>query len=253
MIWQKDWLRAILLVALAAASIFISAEFFIANGPVPPGRFSYLQDVPQTGGSVQVTNVNGLVTLSTWTGNRALVNGTITATWVGATPDQVVLGLTNANGMISVSPAYPASIGGRGYMLDLNIFLPIAVNLTSLTVTATTGNVQLSNLNVATASIYTTTGSVSAAFRTVSPSGSYTLSSDQGGISLRVPSTGIFQVSATTYFARIWPSGLNACHQTFTEWDKILHFGELLTADCGGGLASFNVSTHNGDITINRN
>jgi hypothetical protein len=230
----------------------MSAQLFAANGPVPPGHFSYLQDIPQTGGAVQITNVNGLVILSTWNGNQALINGTIIPTGVGATPDQVNLQLSNAAGLITISATYPVPTSDRSYTVDLGVFVPSASNLTTLSVSLTSGQVQMSNLQVAHLNIYTASGSVSAKLHIVTPTGSYAFSTDTGSIYLEVPSTSAFQLTATTNFALVWASGLNNCQVQSTEWNTFIHVGQTVTANCGGGGATFNASTHNGDITINR-
>jgi DUF4097 and DUF4098 domain-containing protein YvlB len=251
-IWQRDWLRAVILVALVGASIFMSAQLFVVNGPVPPGHFSYLQNIPQTRGSLQISNVNGLVTLSTWSGNQVLVNGTIVPTGVGATPDQVNLLLANSNGAITINVIYPAPTSDRGYTLDLGVFLPAASNITTLGVSLTSGRVQMSDLQVSQLNIYTASGSVSARLHTITPTGSYTFSTDTGSINLDVPTTRGFQLTATTYFGRVWGS-LDNCQVQSSAWNTFLQVGRIVTASCGGsGASTFNASTHNGDITINR-
>jgi Putative adhesin len=229
----------------------MSGQLFISNGPVPPGHFSYLQDIPLTGGSVMISNVNGLVTLSTWNGNQALINGTIFPAGVGATPDQVNLQITNSNGL-TISATYPAPTSERSYTLDLGVFLPVASNLTTLGVSLTSGRVQVSNLQVSRLSIYTASGSISATVHAVTPTGFYALTSDTGSINLNVPSTRAFQLTATTSFARVWASGLENCQVQSTAWNTFLNVGQIVTANCGGGGATFNAETHNGDITINR-
>lgn len=250
-IWQRDWFRATVLVALIGASIFASAQLFIANGPVPPGHFSYLQNMPSNGGSLMISNVNGLVTVSTWSGIQALINGTIVPTGVGATPDQVNVQITNSNGL-TISATYPAPSSDRSYNLDLGVFLPSTSNLTTIGVSLTSGRVQLSNLQASHLSIYTASGAVSATVHAVTPTGSYSFSTDTGGISLDVPATRSFNLTATTYFARVWASGLENCQVQSTAWNTFLNVGQIVTADCGGGGPTFDASTHNGDIVINR-
>jgi hypothetical protein len=250
-IWQRDWLRASLLATLVGASIFASAQLFIANGPVPPGHFSYLQDIPSTGGSLMINNINGLVSISTWSGNQALINGTIVPSGVGATPDQVNLQITNSNGL-TISATYPAPSSDRSYTLDLGVFVPSTSNLTTVGVSLTSGQVQMSNLQASHLSIYTASGRVTATVHAITPTGSYALSTDTGSINLGVPSAIGFQLTATTNFAHVWASGLGDCQVQSTEWDTFIHIGQIVTANCGGGGATFSASTHNGDITINR-
>jgi DUF4097 and DUF4098 domain-containing protein YvlB len=240
-----------MLVALAGASIFASAQLFIANGPVPPGHFSYLQNVPATGGSLMINNINGQVTISAWSGNQALINGTISPNGVGATPDQVNLQITNSYGL-TISATYPTASNDRSYTVDLGVFVPSTSNLTTLGVSLTSGRVQLSNLQVSHLSIYTASGSVSATVHAITPTGSYAFSTDTGSINLDVPSMKAFTLTATTDFAHVWASGLNNCQVTVSEWNTFIHVGQIVTANCGGAEPTFDASTHNGDITINR-
>ena len=250
-IWQRDGLRAAILVALIGIAIFASAQLFFANGTIPPGHFRYLQNVPLTGGSLMISNMNGLVTISTWSGNQALINGTIVPDGVGATPDQVNLQITNSNGL-TISATYPAPSSDRSYTLDLGVFLPSTSNLTTIDVSLTSGRVHLSNLQTSHLNIYTASGAVSAAVHTVTPTGSYAISTDTGGISLDVSATISFSLTATTSFARVWASGLENCQVQSTAWNTFLNVGQIVTANCGGGGPTINASTHNGDIVINR-
>ena len=251
-LWQRDWLRAIILVSLAGATIFISEQLFTANGPVPPAHFSYTPDLPQTGGSLQITNINGLVTISTWFGNQAIINGTIVPDGVGATPDQVNIQLTNSNGPLTVSATYPTPTNGRSYTVNLGVFLPYATNLTSLTVSLASGQVQMSGVQVSSLSINSASGSVSANIHRLTPTGSYSFSTDTGAINLEVPLTIGFQLTATSNFSHVWASGLDSCQVTESYWNTFLLVGQIVSANCGGGGATFNASTRNGDVTINR-
>jgi hypothetical protein len=216
--------------------------------------------------TLEVTNVNGAVSLMAWGQNNFLINGTITAKGLGSSPTQVNLVNSSMNGNIIFQAQFPnnaAFLISQTYSVKINVFIPLSVHISKLVVGNVNGRVQATGLNVTAASFssangdldfscsncgsggfsaQTTNGNIAGTFSTPIIEGNYTMSSQNGNVQMTVPSSSSFKLTASLVNGNIQPTNIVLSNQTKTSTQ--------LTATVSAGTADVRLSTVNGQITI---
>ena len=195
---RSDVYRAIILATALAGSIFLTAH--VSYNPPPPKTFSFLQTVPAHGTSITVSDVTGNIFATRWSQPQVLINGSIAVTGEGATPDSVqIQEQYNPYGSLSFQPFYSDKTPGRGYSVNVNLYIPSKTNFTSISLQAVGGGmIQLDALNASRTSVETSAGNITMALYPA-PSGYYSIATHSGGrINLKVPETSSFTLHATS-------------------------------------------------------
>jgi hypothetical protein len=210
---QADLARAIILTTALAGSIFLTSH--LSYNPPAPRTFSFLETVFTTGSSIAVSDVTGSVVVTSWTRPQVLINGTIVVTGEGATPDNVHIQEQNDGGRISFIPVYDDKTTGRGYMVNVDLFIPSKTTFTSITIDAIgDGAVQMDSLNASRIYASTQMGAIRMILTPV-PSGDYTIVTYNGGsIALKVASLSSFRLDATSgygYSGEVTVRGFDRC------------------------------------------
>ena len=241
-----------------------------SSAVVSTNNFSYSVPASQTSNyyTLEVTNVNGPVTLFPWGQAGFLINGTITAKGLGSSTSQVNLVESNANGNIMFEAKFPSNAAfliSQTYSVRINVFVPLSLRLAKLVVNSVNGLVQANSLNVTGASLssqngnidftcsscstggfwaQTINGNVAGTFSTPIIDGNYTMSSQNGNVQMTVPSSSSFKLTASLVNGNLVPLNIVLNSQTRTSATQIL-------ATVGAGTGNVNLSTVNGQITIN--
>jgi DUF4097 and DUF4098 domain-containing protein YvlB len=230
-------------------------------------NFSYSTAAKQASNyTLEVTNINGAVTLAPWGQASFLINGTITAKGLGSSPSQVNLVNSSMNGNVIFQAQFPnnaAFLISQTYSVKINVFIPLSVHISKLVVGNVNGRVQATGLNVTGASFssangdidfncsncgsggfsaQTTNGNIVGTFSTPIIAGNYTMSSQNGNVQMTVPSSSSFKLTASLVNGNIQTTNIVLSNQTKTS--------AQLTATVGTGTAGVKLSTVNGQITV---
>jgi DUF4097 and DUF4098 domain-containing protein YvlB len=230
-------------------------------------NFSYSTAAKQASNyTLEVTNINGAVTLAPWGQASFLINGTITAKGLGSSPSQVNLVNSSMNGNVIFQAQFPnnaAFLISQTYSVKINVFIPLSVHISKLVVGNVNGWVQATGLNVTGASFssangdidfncsncgsggfsaQTTNGNIVGTFSTPIIAGNYTMSSQNGNVQMTVPSSSSFKLTASLVNGNIQTTNIVLSNQTKTS--------AQLTATVGTGTADVKLSTVNGQITV---
>lgn len=240
------------------SSVVVSTKNFSYRVPVDPAN-NY--------NALQITNVNGPVTLAPWGQDSFLINGTITAKGLGSSTSQVNLVESNTTGSIMFQAQFPnnaAFLISQTYSVRINVFVPSSLRIDKLVVDNVNGLVQASGLNVTGASLSSQNGSVNFAcsscssggfwaqtingnvagtFSTPIISGNYTMSSQNGNVQMTVPSLSSFRLTASLVNGNLLPLNITLNNETRTSTTQII-------ATVGTGIAKVSLSTVSGQITI---
>jgi putative adhesin len=262
------WIIAIVVIVLAVMGILfglIYQSFVI----VSTKDFTYSASASQGNNgfyTLQITNVNGGVTLASWGQDSFLINGTITAKGLGSSPSQVSLGESNTAGTITFQASFPnnaAFLISQTYSVKIKVFVPMTVRVGKLVVDNVNGLVQARGLNATAASFssengdidftcascgsggfsaQTTNGNIAGTFSSAITNGNYTMLSQNGNVNVNVPSSSSFKLTASLVSGTIQTPNLTLSNVTKTATE--------LTATAGTGIANVVLSTVVGDITI---
>jgi Putative adhesin len=228
--------------------------------------FSTPANQPSNYYTLQVTNVNGAVTVVSWGQNSFLINGTIIAKGLGSSPSQVNLVESNTTGNIVFQAQFPNNavfLVSQTYSVKIKVFVPSAVRIGKLVVNDVSGLVQASDLNATVASFSsqngdidftcsfcgsggfsagTTNGNIAGTFSTPIIAGNYTLTTQNGNVQTTLPSSSSFKLTVSLVNGNIQTLNLALSNQTTTSTQ--------ITATVGTGTANVKLSTINGQITI---
>ena len=217
--------------------------------------------------TLQITNTNGGVTLAPWPQDSLLINGTITAKGLGSSPTQVNLISSSVGGNIIFQAIFPSNavfLISQTYSVKINVFVPLSLRISKLVVDNVNGPVQANSLNVTGAAFFsengsidfscstcgsggfsaqTINGNIKGTFSTPIISGNYTMSTQNGNVQATVPSSSSFKLAASLVNGNLLPVNIILNNQIRTSSNQI-------TATVGTGTASVNLSTVNGQITI---
>jgi len=243
------------------------ALIYQSSAIVSTKNFSYSTAANEASNyTLEVTNVNGAVTLSPWGQASFLINGTITAKGLGSSPAQVNLVNSSMNGNIVFQAQFPNNavfLISQTYSVKISVFIPVSVHLSKLVVGNVNGLVQATGLNVTGASFssangdidfscsscgsggfsaQTTNGNIAGTFSRPIIAGNYTMSSQNGNVQMTVPSSSSFKLTASLVNGNIQTPNLVLSNQTKTTTQ--------VTATVGAGTADVKLSTVNGQITI---
>lgn len=232
-------------------------------------NFSYSVSASQGSSSfytLQIANVNGAVTLSSWGQDSFLINGTVIAKGLGSSPSQVTLAESNTTGTITFQAQFPSNalfLISQTYSVKVNVFVPSLVRIGKLVVDNVNGLVQANSLNVTAASLssengdvdftcsscgsggfsaQTTNGNIAGRFSSQITNGNYSMLSQNGNVNVNVPSSSSFKLTASLVSGTIQTPNLTLSNETKTTTQ--------LTATAGSGKANIILSTVVGDITI---
>jgi DUF4097 and DUF4098 domain-containing protein YvlB len=261
------WIIGIVILVIVVMGILFGL-IYQSTAVVSTKNFSYSTSANQPSNyyTLEVTNINGAVTLTSWPLDSFLINGTITAKGLGSSPTQVRFVNSSANGNIifqAISPNNAAFLIAQTYSVRINVFIPSSVHISKLVVDNVNGLVQANALNVTGASLssengninfsclncgdgglyaHTTNGNVAGTFSTEIIGGNYTLATQNGNVQVTVPSASSFKLTASLVNGNIQTTNLVLSSQTNT--------GSQVTATVGTGAADVRLSTVNGQITI---
>ena len=260
------WVIAIVILVIVVMGVLF-ALIYQSSAIVSTKNFSYSTAANEASNyTLEVTNVNGAVTLSPWGQASFLINGTITAKGLGSSPAQVNLVNSSMNGNIVFQAQFPNNavfLISQTYSVKINVFIPVSVHLSKLVVGNVNGLVQATGLNVTGASFssangdidfscsscgsggfsaQTTNGNIAGTFSRPIIGGNYTMSSQNGNVQMTVPSSSSFKLTASLVNGNIQTPNLVLSNQTKTTTQ--------VTATVGAGTADVKLSTVNGQITI---
>jgi hypothetical protein len=261
------WIIAIVILVIVVMGILFGL-IYQSSAVVSTKNFSYstAANQPSNYYTLQVTNVKGAVTLTSWPQDSFLINGTITAKGLGSSPTQVNLVNSSTGGNIAFQAIFPNNavfLISQTYSVKINVFVPLSVRVNKLVVDNVNGLVQASGLNVTGAafssengdidfscsicdtggfSARTTNGNIVGTFSTPILAGNYTIATQNGNVQVTIPSASSFKLTASLVNGNIQTTNLALTSQTKTSTQ--------LTASVGTGTADVSVSTVNGQITI---
>jgi putative adhesin len=262
------WVIAIVIIVIAVMGILFGL-IYQSSVIVSTKDFTYSTSASQGNNgfyTLQITNVNGAVTLTSYGQDSFLINGTITAKGLGSSPSQVSLAESTTAGTITFQASFPnnaAFLISQTYSVKINVFVPMSVRVGKLVVDNANGPVQASNLNLTDASFssengdidfscascgsggfsaQTTNGNIAGTFSSPITDGNYTMQSQNGNVKVNIPSSSSFKLTASLVSGTIQTPNLTLSNETKTATQ--------LTATAGTGKANVILSTVVGDITI---
>jgi len=261
------WIIAIVILVIVVMGILFGL-IYQSSAVVSTKSFSYSTPANQPSNyyTLQVTNVNGAVTLTSWSLDSFLINGTITAKGLGSSPTQVnLVNLSDSGNIIfqAISPNKAVFLVAQTYSVKINVFVPLSVRISKLVVDNVNGLVQASSLNVTAANFFsengdidfscsicgtggfsaqTTNGNIAGSFFTPLIAGNYSIGTQNGNVLVTIPSASSFKLTASLVNGNIQTTNLVLNSQTKTSTQ--------LTATLGTGTADVSLSTVNGQITI---
>jgi len=265
---EKRIIIAAVLIGVVILGLVLS--FVLSPALIVNSRdFSYPEQMNPPAGSppsLSVTNVNGKVTVSSWTQNTVSISGTVTARGLGSSPDQVFLSESNINGVISFRAVFPSGSLFQlsdSYEAQITILIPLSTRFGLLKIDTVNGGidariqnattVQLNTVNggIAINCVYcssiaasTNNGPVSATFSSLESSGQYTLTSINGNVAMIVPLTAGFNVHADTTNGTVDVSGVSL------QPTGTVQLSNDKTGKVGTGGASVRLHTVNGQVTM---
>jgi hypothetical protein len=261
------WIIATVIIVVAIMGILFGL-IYQSSAVVSTKNFSFSTPANQASNyyTVQITNVNGAVTVASWGLDSFLINGTITAKGLGSSPSQVSLIESNTTGNIVFQAQFPSNavfLVSQTYSVKIKVFVPSAVRIGKLVVNDVSGLVQAFDLNVTGASFssengdidfncvfcgsggfsaQTTNGNIAGTFSTPVIAGNYTMATQNGNVQVTIPSTSSFTLTASLVNGNVQTTNLALSNQTTT--------GSQIAATVGTGTAILKLSTINGQITI---
>jgi hypothetical protein len=263
-------LKSIILVVIVVGIVIIAAIstfYYVSNVTKITKNFSYTEPISQgQSPSILVSDLNGVVNIIPWgQSNRTLINGTITARGIGASPDALTLVQSDTSGTISFVAKFPSTsnffLFSQDYEVSVNVYVPLSAHFNATTVETVNGDIDVGTLNSTKVLISTVNGGVTfsslscinllaktvsgviqTTLRSVSPMGLYTVSTVNGNVGLTIPASSSFKLTASTVNGIIQTSGLSLSNTAQAS--------NSLSATVGGGNATVALSTVNGGITI---
>ena len=261
------WIIAIVILVIVVIGILFGL-IYQSSAVESTKSFSYstVANQPNNYYTLQVTNINGIVRLTSWPQDSFLINGTITAKGLGSSPAQVNIVNSSADGNIifqAISPNNAVFLIAQTYSVKINVFVPSSVRISKLAVDNVNGLVQANSLNVTGASLssengninfdclncgdaglyaHTTNGNIAGTFSRPIVAGNYTMATQNGNVQVRFPSASSFKLTASLVNGSIQSSNLVLSNETETSTQ--------VTATIGAGTANVRLATVNGQITI---
>ena len=215
--------------------------------------------------SINMSDIDGPVTITTWTKDQYLINGTLTAKGLGSSLSTFKLSNSTDNGVLSFKASFPINPGfffSQSYTAAINLYVPASMRFDSIQVSNANGKIQIHNLNATTVNLNTVNGAVGlecvyclnatvvSADGAISVTdlnpltrGNYNLTSTNSIVALTVPSTSSFKATARVENGTVGSiQVLNLPGATSSE--------KYLSQTFGSGAATVNMSSVDGQITI---
>lgn len=267
--WRKRIIAIVIVLVVALASL-VGLFFYFASTSstvVATKNFSYPEQPAQNPNStsMSIVNVNGGISMLTWTQASILINGTVTARGLNSAPNNVVLVESNTGGSISFNAQFPNQGGFfnfQNYEVSISIYVPSNLTFNGVKIGTINGGITVQSISAtnlglvtvnggitfhcgtcANVTATTTNGSVTGSFTSPIVSGNYKFDSVNGSVSITVPTVSSFRLDARTTNGSVTTSGLtlsNITIQTSTH----------LIATIGTGGATMIVTTINGSVTV---
>ena len=157
------WVIAIVTLVIVVVGVLF-ALIYQSSAIVTTKNFSYSTAADQSSNyTLEVTNINGAVTLAPWGQASFLINGTVTAKGLGSSPAQVNLVNSSMNGNIIFQAQFPNNavfLISQTYSVKINLFIPLSAHISKLVVDNVNGRIQATGLNVTGASISSSNGDI---------------------------------------------------------------------------------------------
>jgi DUF4097 and DUF4098 domain-containing protein YvlB len=264
--------------AVVAASLFVGPSVAVTKKNFTPYQSSVSQNNQQPS-SMTVSNTNGGIIVSSWSQTYLMINGTVTASGFGTSPDTITFVESNSSGNIVFQVVFPSSniLLGASYTVDVHVYTPASakynnaqvvtvngdiqvsgISTSSLTLTDTNGAITASSFSATTmtatdtngsigitctscgsATVTTTNGSVTIGLSTLSLGGTYTVTSTNGNVNLTLPVVASCKITPNTTNGTV--SAASNLGVTLTNHT---------TTTLGTGSAIVNLTTVNGSITV---
>ncbi len=252
-------------VILGLVLSFVLSPALIVNSR----DFSYQEQLKPPAGSspsINIANVNGKVTVSSWAQSTVAISGTVTARGLSSSPDQIVLSESNINGVINFQAVFPPGSllqVSDSYETQIMVFIPSGTrfgivkadtvnggieariaNATSVQLNTVNGGITINCNSCSNIAASTNNGPVSGTFPSLDSSGQYTLTSVNGNVAMIVPLTAGFSVHADTTNGTVDVSGVSL------QPTGTVQLSNDKTGKVDGGGASVRLHTENGQVTI---
>jgi len=286
--WSNRTILAVLIIGLVVTgvllSVFATPTVYASTKKFTPYSTPVSESSNGQSGttSMEVTDMNGGITMVPWNQPNVLFNGTVTARGFSASPDAVSFVESNSSGAIEFKAVFPSTVGFflfPSYSVDINVYFPSSSNIFgSIQVTDTNGNIEASTLSATSIKIGTTNGNVHASIGSTRSVTLTTISgrvdltcfecvnatatTTNGGITARLSTvvpTGSYAMTSTNGNVDVsLPSSSSCKLGANTTNGAISTSGLGLSAQAGTtlnatlltGSATVNLKTVNGSITI---
>jgi DUF4097 and DUF4098 domain-containing protein YvlB len=266
-------------VAVVATTLFFGQSLSVTTKSIPSYSTPVSSD-SNNPSSMTIVDTNGAITITPWSQNNLLINGTATSRGFGTNPDSITYIETNNGGDIVFHAIFPATVflDSATYTVDINVYTPTTAKFksvqtstvngdihvfsinasnvvltdtngaiqapsiasTSLTLTDTNGSIDFTCASCTGITATSTNGAVTANLESLSSSGSYTMTSTNGNINLKLPTTASARITANTTNGGVSSSGLNV--QVTNHSTVILGTGTV--------TSTVTLTTTNGSITV---
>jgi len=270
----------IVLIASVLGLIYFGPAFIVMKK-----NFSFETKMVSAGGyrlnSVELINTIGATYVRSWSNAFLMINGTVSARGLGADPNLISLYYSDFNGAIVFEPSIPSTsnfLFANPYSVDINLYIPTAAYLASVSVSTSIGAIQVSSINATTiqvdggigkisatsvaaisitmgdvsgdidfscscdsASATTVTGSVTATLTHLPDFGNYAIATTNGNVNLSLPASGNFTITPNTSNGIVSSTGLS---------DQLRNH---VASRFGTGAATVTTSTKNGSIVVSGN
>jgi DUF4097 and DUF4098 domain-containing protein YvlB len=183
-------------IAAALAALFVGQTFISTQKSFAP----YQTPVSQSGSSrssMEIQDVNGQIVVSPWSQAYLMINGTITARGVAATPDAVSFLESNSSGNIIFRAVFPGAtfFATATYTININIHVPASAQFDGVYVTTVNGKVEITGIAASSLTVIVTNGDILASAVTAS---SLMLSDQNGNVDVTCSSSCSTTVGAYT-------------------------------------------------------
>jgi DUF4097 and DUF4098 domain-containing protein YvlB len=160
--FNRQPLILLVLVIIGASVLIVFATAFLIGPAVSVTKTSFTPyTTPVSHNSpLTIVNANGGVSVSTWTKNYLMINGTISARGIGANPAAVSFIESNSSGEILFQTIAPPGtfFFTTGYTVDINVYAPSSATFGATEVTTANGNIEVSGINASNATLIVTNG-----------------------------------------------------------------------------------------------
>jgi len=269
----------IIVVGVVAAFIFVGPAVSVTKQNFAP----YSAPASQSSSnppSLLVTDINGGITLSSWSQTNVMINGTVTARGFGTSPGAITFIESNSSGNIVFKAIFPAQSFfsfSASYAVDINVYVPASaqfnsvqivtvngdlkvstVSASSVTMTDTNGNISASGVTASTVTMTDTNGGID--FTCATSCGSVTATTTNGSVTSTLTSvslTGTYVMTTTNGGITLkipatasFKITTNVTNGSVSSTGLSVQLANHATTTFGTGSATVNLTTTNGSITV---